>query len=260
MDKKSKKPLLIVVVFVALLIALVAISYAFNFTGGISSSSDRWGQFGDYFGGVLNPVLSFFAFSALLYTVYLQMCSSAEAEKRHDEQVFESRLFKLLSTNFEIACALSIKPGTRELKFDGFEALKYSWDNFKAYSLEGIDREQDSKLQFESVRVYLKMFKRSYSSAVSVYVDSVVFILEFIRLNGHDEQHRSFALHALRSQMTSCGRGLLFYHLICSEEYFHQAQTIMNFSFFDDLTDDPLCDVRHQLLSAAQNFHQSCST
>lgn len=257
MNGITKNLLVGMVFFVAALMAIVGFFYASNFTGGVAVSQEKWGQFGDYFGGVLNPILSFFAFSALLYTVYLQMRARAEAETQHDEQVFDGRLFKLLSTNLEMASALCIKPGTFDLTFDGLRALEFSWTIFKSQFLEHINREDNPEKQFSSIRVNLKSFKRLHGSVVSVYFDSVFFILEFIRLSGQSEQRRAFALHALRSQMTSCGRGLLFYYLICSEEYFLHAQTIMDFSFLDDLTDDPLCEVRHQLLSAAEDFHKS---
>ncbi|MFF7859738.1 hypothetical protein [Pseudomonas monteilii] len=254
---KAKNWLLVGAMLFALVVILsVAAKYILVFSANVLVDQEKWGQFGDYFGGVLNPILSFFAFSALLYTVYLQLDASVEAERRHEEQVFDGRLFKLLSTNFEMASAISIKPNCFDLKFDGLQALDFSWGHFKDNYLGALGREDDLAHQFDVLRVKFKGFKRSYCSVVSVYFDSVILVLEFIRSNAQTGQHRSFALHALRSQMTSGSRGLLFYYLICSEEYLKHAQTIMDSSFLDDLTDDPLCDVRHQLLIAAQKFHQ----
>jgi|GEM_PF-2432404 len=46
--------------------------YASSFDGGISSEPGRWAEFGDFFGGTLNPILSLLGLLALLYTIYLQ--------------------------------------------------------------------------------------------------------------------------------------------------------------------------------------------
>lgn len=46
--------------------------YAAHFGGDFSTQQDVWGQFGDYVGGVLNPILSFLALMALILTVLLQ--------------------------------------------------------------------------------------------------------------------------------------------------------------------------------------------
>ena len=39
---------------------------------GLSGKQSTWAEFGDYFGGVLNPILAFMAFIALLTTIELQ--------------------------------------------------------------------------------------------------------------------------------------------------------------------------------------------
>ncbi|CAI3803155.1 hypothetical protein [Rheinheimera sp. MM224] len=47
-----------------------------------ATSVEKWGQVGDFFGGMLNPVLAFASFMALLYTIKLQ---SAEMSQTRDE-------------------------------------------------------------------------------------------------------------------------------------------------------------------------------
>lgn len=39
----------------------------------LAENSEKWGQFGDYIGGTLNPILAFLSFSALLFTIYIQV-------------------------------------------------------------------------------------------------------------------------------------------------------------------------------------------
>ncbi len=58
------------------ILGIVLLSY-FGWFGlrnkfGISTSTDAWGQAGDYIGGVLNPVLAYFAFYWLTVSVIVQ--------------------------------------------------------------------------------------------------------------------------------------------------------------------------------------------
>ena len=56
----------------ALAIVVVTGLYVFRFGTTLSDSQEIWGQFGGYFGGTLNPVLSFGSLIAILITVGLQ--------------------------------------------------------------------------------------------------------------------------------------------------------------------------------------------
>jgi len=68
--------------------------YAYHFHGGISSTQNHWGVFGDFIGGTLNPILSLLGLLALLYTIYLQneaLISSKEELTSSNEELRLSR-------------------------------------------------------------------------------------------------------------------------------------------------------------------------
>lgn len=70
----SGRGLLLVAVGALIVVLSTAGLYALNFgAGGLSRDPSRWSGFGDYFGGLLNPILSFAALCILLYTVMLQL-------------------------------------------------------------------------------------------------------------------------------------------------------------------------------------------
>jgi hypothetical protein len=77
---------LLVIAFIAIPIVLVAGGYAFFFghinNRSLSSSPEQWGQFGDFFGGTLNPIYALLAFMGVLITIHLQAKQLEEAEKR----------------------------------------------------------------------------------------------------------------------------------------------------------------------------------
>ncbi|WP_460110355.1 hypothetical protein [Pseudomonas sp. S3_H04] len=59
--------------FLALLmVAVVLYPYHQQF-GFLSGDRSDWGAFGDFFGGVLNPIFALFAFFAVLHSLRIQM-------------------------------------------------------------------------------------------------------------------------------------------------------------------------------------------
>ncbi|PAR91420.1 hypothetical protein [Vibrio cholerae] len=71
----SKNGLFIVSVLLIVIVAVSVVLGIYIFYFGeyeISNNPEKWGPFGDFFGGVLNPILAFFSFVALLYTIHIQ--------------------------------------------------------------------------------------------------------------------------------------------------------------------------------------------
>lgn len=65
--KKNK-----VVIAVASLIVIIPLSFYGWYYSNIIVSQETWGQFGDYFGGTVNPLLSFLTIIILVNSIYLQ--------------------------------------------------------------------------------------------------------------------------------------------------------------------------------------------
>ena len=107
------------------LVALVTTSLLIRSIAGIrileieiknQSEIQYWGQLGDFFGGLLNPLLSFMALMAVLYTIKLQREELKEAREENrlsnkiqdkqteifERQNFESVLFRLLDVHVKI--------------------------------------------------------------------------------------------------------------------------------------------------------------
>ena len=76
------RPLMAIAGIAVAAIVFVPSFYLVYFDGSITTDNDKWGAFGDYVGGTLNPILSFFALIALLYTIHIQ---SKELKLSRDE-------------------------------------------------------------------------------------------------------------------------------------------------------------------------------
>lgn len=77
----------------------------FGFDGVLSTKTEVWGQFGDYVGGVVNPILSFFTIYLLIQSIGLQRDSNdslineiQRQERLEEYKKFELRFFHLLES------------------------------------------------------------------------------------------------------------------------------------------------------------------
>jgi len=71
--KKIEKQIMWSIIIAALLITIVLASYFFHFHGSFHVDQDKWGTFGDFVGGTLNPVLAALAFYWLTSSIRLQI-------------------------------------------------------------------------------------------------------------------------------------------------------------------------------------------
>lgn len=83
--------------FIALPIGL----YIYKFHGELSSKQDIWGQFGDFIGGTINPIVSALTLIAVIITYRWQVKESLESSKRGDFQMFESTFFKIIDIHYQ---------------------------------------------------------------------------------------------------------------------------------------------------------------
>jgi large-conductance mechanosensitive channel len=74
-DIESKK-----IVFVICFIVLIIVGFYF-YNNGLSKDNDVWGAFGDYVGGILNPIIAAFAFYLIAKTYELQKTELEETRK-----------------------------------------------------------------------------------------------------------------------------------------------------------------------------------
>lgn len=95
-------------VTVVILIAVVVFGlYFFNFHNGISDDNGKWGTFGDYIGGILNPIIAGFAFYLIAKSYNLQKKELEETRKllristdAQEKQVKVAALTALINLNF----------------------------------------------------------------------------------------------------------------------------------------------------------------
>lgn len=77
-------------IFIIIFILLVPLAYIYNFFDyPISKDSSSWGTFGDYIGGILNPIFSFLSFILLLINLKTQIIINKKNDLRNEKEETE---------------------------------------------------------------------------------------------------------------------------------------------------------------------------
>jgi len=101
----SKKIVTAAFIFAVLLMVVLLSLYVMTFGTVISDSQSVWGAFGDYFGGILNPIFGALAFVGVLWSLHLQLGQlNHMTESRQDDELLQvvkdidSRISECLGT------------------------------------------------------------------------------------------------------------------------------------------------------------------
>lgn len=145
----------------ALILLLTIGVYVYHFYGilnyGIASSTDAWGQFGDYFGGILNPLLSFIALICLIQSLSLQNQANSDlrAELKQTKQHEKLRSFNLLF--FNIIEAQKTQVGNFSIKADaGATSQKISGIDAILHLEQEIEARRESGASHKDIEEYLE--------------------------------------------------------------------------------------------------------
>ena len=158
MSLVSKTSLLLYVLptIAVLMAAAVLYWYALHFGAEPSGTHGRWGEFGDYVGGLLNPGIAFLALLALVWTIHLQTRELRESVSSFSRQTFERTFFEMVRLHNDITKDLHLYrvalPGTYGVTGDlsGRQCFSYYLDELKQrYALA----EGESELEKTQTRV-----------------------------------------------------------------------------------------------------------
>lgn len=236
----------VVAILLALgVIAAVSGRYIYVFSSDVIYDQEKWGQFGDYFGGVLNPILSFFAFTALIVTLRVQLSANQDSDRRHTEQLREQRLFQLVSLLSDNAVGIKTvaQAGANTVGYaQGRQALHHAAmtlrDSLSTKIRISSQINTDDKLEvFNSVEESFRKWRKNYWSAVGVYLESVFLTLHFILESESSTNFKQFSLSLLKAQLSESERLLLWYTAMFTAKYSIYLTPLLASGFVDDSED-----------------------
>ncbi len=245
-------------------ILCVAGKYVSVFSTHILNDQEKWGQFGDYFGGVLNPILSFFAFIALLVTLRTQFVANEDGERRHNEQLKEQRLFQLIGLMNENALKTTMLVtayvGSAPNEYvHGHQAQHHAAMNLR----DSLSRRVRISAQinsndmdiFESAEDTFKKWRREKWPSIGLFVDSVFLILSFVLKGQSSADFKSFSLRTLRVQLSESERLMVWYSAMFTAEHVIYLEPLLQAGFIDDhegSLDDQLKPWREKMIPCSR--------
>ena len=266
---KELKSNIFQLILFALVCLIVVGSISLLISTGKSIKISDLGSFGDFFGGVLNPIFAFLAFLALLTTIVLQaselkatrkeLKKSAKAQKEQSEslklqneatklQIFENTLFKLFDvfnlakntvnidiSNYSITDSSKIANGKVNNNYD--EEINYAINENKLFK-------HGTFTSNEALAIYSYIVKKNYINNydnfndkyernTGVYFGQIYQTLKFIDDSNIGNKQRY--VNIFRAQFTKDELEFLFYHCLGTIGKRKFKNLVENYEFFEHI-------------------------
>lgn len=226
--------------------------YVSTFSGALLAEHDKWGQFGDYLGGILNPVFGFFGLIALLATLALQSeelqlstkelaKSAVVLQQQHDvliQQNFENTFFQLLRRYSDLITEFryQILSGRQALTSIYRDELLGNSYNRITPNIQG-----DQK----AIAAY-EHFYENYRHELGHYFRTLYHIFRFVDRSSLSDNRKLVYCNIARAQLSSTELCLLFYNGICGEGKKGFKPLIEKYGILKHINANDLLDYRHK--------------
>lgn len=228
-DKVSRHETMLVWMITAAIMALLLVvaTYVYKFRGSLAPDQSTWGQFGDYLGGVLNPIFALFALFALLYTIVLQVrelndtrLELSRATQAAQMQTFENTVFQLLQLQRHIVGSwqVTVKTKGEEHIYTGNKAqfnLVWMWiQEVKSPTPlpEALD-EEGHRTEVARISKQWNYFLRHEYGQLGHYFRNLYAILKYIDASALPIDKAGY-VGIVRSQISGYEFALLFYNCL----------------------------------------------
>jgi len=175
-----------------LLILYIAIDYInyFKKADNIMKTQSDWGAMGDYFGGILNPVLTFITIIILLWTTHSQNEELKKQLKRQDEETKKANFDKMFTLMLEQHNAFFLQNGFAESVTNIYKDLASEYCS--SIHSHYVDFE-------ESKKMLEKVFSNKENNTINAYLRFLYRFLKYLSENKNNIENINDYSDILRS-------------------------------------------------------------
>ena len=238
-----------VIVAIALVLTFAGGCYVYQFGGALSESHSRWGEFGDYLGGVLNPIFALIALMVLLYTVHLQtrelhlstneLRNSASALREQSRslqhQNFERTFFEMIQLHCSIIEDLDLRKGN-VVTASGRDCFRVFCRRLRIV----YDRVQETR-PLDKVRSAYTVFHEGNQHEVGHYFRNLYRVLKYVHESNAVDKMAYAGI--LRAQLSSYELLLMYYGTLHPVGK-NLKPLVETYALFDNLDPSLLFDCR----------------
>lgn len=247
----------------SVILGLTIIAFYFiRFSESFSKDEATWGQFGDYIGGILNPLFSMIGIYALLHTIKLQSKELHESTEQLKNsaialdlqnnvlvrQQFENTFFQLFEVFNQLVknMLLTTLKDKKNYGREGINKVYFQRIKFVLYS--NSTRKNIEKSELKDIEFLLKSLKINVE--LSAYFRTLYSIIKFVDNSQLPFEDKKFYTNLVRAQLTDAELGLLFYNCLCLPKY-EQSKfipLIIRYDLLEYLQDETLANPQHRQL------------
>jgi predicted SnoaL-like aldol condensation-catalyzing enzyme len=248
---------------ILLLLALTGVGTMAYFGTSNVDKFKELGPWGDFFGGVLNPILTFFAFLGVLITIVLQKIelnlTRAELERSADaletqidairKQNFEATFFQMLTLHNNIVNSIDLVNSQTGVRTSGRDCFRVFYTRLtKIYR----DRQKRMGTKFQDDKILAVSYRAFWKEAQLDLGHYFRFLFNMIRFVKENPEHINY-VKLIRSQLSDQELLLLFYN--CLGEHGSKFKVFAEeFELFDNMPVIRLLEANHRNRFAESAF------
>lgn len=236
--------------------ALLAVTLVFT-VNLFSIGRSNFGEWGDFFGGVLNPLLSFLVFMGLLITIVIQQTElsesrvelrrSADALRDQSEntkkQIFESTFFQMLSIHNGIVNAIDLT-NDKGTVTRGRDCFSVFYTRLNKIYRENQEKAAGKHSNDEVAKLSYRLFWKDHQTELGHYFRYLYNVVRFIK---EAKLVEGPYLRLVRAQLSDQELLLLFYNCI-SDFGGNFTPLVEEFGLLDNMPRIRLLDKSHEHL------------
>lgn len=187
------------------------------------------GPRGDYFGGFINPILSFMAFIGVLYSINIQRQDTKRQLHAMQLQTFESTFFQMINLHHEIVNSLKI-PGSKS-DYNGRECFVILMRDLNGKIQTGGQNKEDNLSYIQSG---YDAFWKIAGTSFGHYIRYLYNIIKFVDTSNFDDSVKDRYITILRAQLSDAELLMLFYNALTEQGTPFKAY-ILKYNLLDNL-------------------------
>jgi len=235
-------------------IAVVAGAYFFKFHGPTADEQGTWGEFGDYVGGLINPIFGFITVLILVETLRVQRrdLELSRIELEASTKALKSQSITLARQNFEdhffalIEQFNRVREGVTYFTHRGLNAIEVIYEA----GLKGIYDDNTDKLLSPAERA-TAAYKRVYDDQhdqLAHYFRTLYHVFAFVYDSELDDEEQAKYASIARAQLSSWEVNLLLYNCTFGEGKSGFRQLVEWFGLLKHVREDKLFDPSHKAM------------
>lgn len=235
----------------AVLAASVVLAVYFRTFPYPSATHERWGEFGDYFGGILNPTIAGLALLTLLLTLNIQRREWRDAKTAIARQSFERTFFEMVRLHNDITGGVATPrswiphgvalPTSTLGELSGRACFGYFreglWSEYK--------KARKAASELRRVKLAYRKLYDAHEDILGHYYRNFYRILKYVKASRDitDEKKKDYT-GILRAQLSSDELFVMYYSSLSMEG--EKLRPLLEaYSMFDNLPPGKLIKIRH---------------